>query len=69
MILYLEGVFEVRSTHGDTHLGGEDFDNRMINFFTLVRNDTISVADMFRCLNVNQSWIKATGCLLPMPHH
>jgi L1 cell adhesion molecule like protein len=27
------GVFEVRATAGDTHLGGEDFDNRMVNFF------------------------------------
>ncbi|KAL3857913.1 hypothetical protein ACJMK2_012538 [Sinanodonta woodiana] len=26
-------LFEVRSTAGDTHLGGEDFDNRMVNFF------------------------------------
>lgn len=28
-----DGVFEVRSTNGDTHLGGEDFDNRIVNFF------------------------------------
>ncbi|XP_033126365.1 heat shock 70 kDa protein IV-like [Anneissia japonica] len=26
-----EGVFEVRSTAGDTHLGGEDFDNRLVD--------------------------------------
>ncbi|UYV74058.1 hypothetical protein LAZ67_11001992 [Cordylochernes scorpioides] len=26
-------IFEVRATAGDTHLGGEDFDNRMVNFF------------------------------------
>lgn len=26
-----DGVFEVKSTHGDTHLGGEDFDNRIVN--------------------------------------
>ncbi|PRQ59124.1 putative Heat shock protein 70 family [Rosa chinensis] len=25
-------VFEVKATAGDTHLGGEDFDNRMVNF-------------------------------------
>jgi len=25
-----DGIFEVKSTSGDTHLGGEDFDNRMI---------------------------------------
>ena len=26
-------MFEVRSTAGDTHLGGEDFDNRLVNHF------------------------------------
>ena len=26
-------VFEVKSTAGDTHLGGEDFDNRMVDYF------------------------------------
>jgi len=26
-----EGVFEVKATNGDTHLGGEDFDNVIIN--------------------------------------
>jgi len=28
-----EGVFEVKSTNGDTHLGGEDFDLRIIDYF------------------------------------
>lgn len=28
-----DGVFEVKSTHGDTHLGGEDFDNKIVNHF------------------------------------
>ena len=28
-----DGVFEVLSTNGDTHLGGEDFDNRIIEYF------------------------------------
>jgi len=28
-----EGIFEVKSTAGDTHLGGEDFDNRMVDHF------------------------------------
>ena len=27
------GIFEVKSTSGNTHLGGEDFDNRMVNHF------------------------------------
>ena len=29
-----DGVFEVKATAGDTHLGGEDFDNRLVNHFT-----------------------------------
>merc|ERR1712202_12203 len=28
-----DGIFEVKSTAGDTHLGGEDFDNRMVEHF------------------------------------
>lgn len=27
-----DGVFEVKSTNGDTHLGGEDFDNLIVNY-------------------------------------
>lgn len=34
-----DGVFEVRSTNGDTHLGGEDFDNRIVNHFLEVFNN------------------------------
>lgn len=29
------GIFEVRATAGDTHLGGEDFDNRMVQHFVV----------------------------------
>jgi len=29
-----DGVFEVKATAGDTHLGGEDFDARMMEYFT-----------------------------------
>ena len=28
-----EGIFEVKSTAGDTHLGGEDFDNKVVDHF------------------------------------
>ena len=28
-----EGIFEVKATAGDTHLGGEDFDNRLVGYF------------------------------------
>ncbi|MCD7449787.1 Heat shock cognate 70 kDa [Datura stramonium] len=30
-----EGIFEVKSTAGDTHLGGEDFDNKLVSHFVL----------------------------------
>jgi L1 cell adhesion molecule like protein len=28
-----EGFFEVKATGGNTHLGGEDFDNRLVDYF------------------------------------
>ena len=30
-----DGIFEVLSTAGDTHLGGEDFDNKIVDYFCL----------------------------------
>jgi len=36
-----DGVFEVKSTNGDTHLGGEDFDNCIVNhFLDIFKNDS-----------------------------
>jgi len=38
-----DGIFEVKSTAGDTHLGGEDFDNRMVcDFFDVFLTENIS---------------------------
>ena len=31
-------ILQVKATAGDTHLGGEDFDNRMVNHFAQVCN-------------------------------
>ena len=28
-----DGIFEVKATAGHTHLGGEDFDNLLLNYF------------------------------------
>ena len=37
LILSIDGgVFEVKATAGDTHLGGEDFNNRLVNHFVQV---------------------------------
>ncbi|CAF0789692.1 unnamed protein product [Rotaria sp. Silwood1] len=33
VLIIEDGIYEVKSTTGDTHLGGEDFDNRMITYF------------------------------------
>ena len=33
ILIIEEGIFEVKAVAGDTHLGGEDFDNRMVNHF------------------------------------
>lgn len=41
------GVFEVRATAGDTHLGGEDFDNRLVKHFLneFKRKNQIEITD------------------------
>ncbi|XP_073120924.1 heat shock cognate 70 kDa protein-like [Henckelia pumila] len=33
LLTMTDGVIKVKSIAGDTHLGGEDFDNRMVNYF------------------------------------
>lgn len=33
-----DGVFEVLSTAGDTHLGGEDFDQQVVDYFVAKYN-------------------------------
>ncbi|KAJ3704538.1 hypothetical protein LUZ61_008243 [Rhynchospora tenuis] len=33
LLAVMNGVFEVKATAGDTHLGGEDFDDRLVNHF------------------------------------
>ncbi|KAF9283566.1 70-kilodalton heat shock protein [Mortierella antarctica] len=35
LLVMEQGIFEVKATAGDTHLGGEDFDNRLVNHFAL----------------------------------
>lgn len=38
-----KGVFEVKSTNGDTFLGGEDFDNTLVNFMAAEFKKEVSV--------------------------
>ena len=47
-----DGVFEVKSTNGDTHLGGDDFDQRVIDFLAdefKSRKGLIYVKTQWRC--------------------
>jgi heat shock protein 1/8 len=34
LLMIQDGVFEVKAVSGDTHLGGEDFDNEMVEYFS-----------------------------------
>ncbi|EQD70761.1 Heat shock protein 70, partial [mine drainage metagenome] len=38
-----EGVFEVKSTHGDTHLGGDDWDDAVMQWLIKTFKDTEGV--------------------------
>ena len=38
-----DGVFEVKSTHGDTHLGGDDWDNAVMQYLIKTFKDTEGV--------------------------
>lgn len=46
------GVFEVLSTNGDTHLGGEDFDQRVMQYFIklLKKRDNVDISGDKRAL-------------------
>jgi L1 cell adhesion molecule like protein len=47
-----DGIFEVKATSGDTHLGGEDFDNRMVNFLVdqFKKKTTLDMTDNPRAM-------------------
>jgi heat shock 70kDa protein 1/2/6/8 len=47
-----DGVFEVKSTAGDTHLGGEDFDNILMKYFIdeFKRKHKVDISDNKRSL-------------------
>ena len=47
-----EGVFEVLATNGDTHLGGEDFDQRLMQHFIKIvkKKSNIDLSDNQRAI-------------------
>ena len=34
IVTIIDGTFHVRASHGDSHLGGEDFDRKLFDYFT-----------------------------------
>ena len=59
-----DGVFEVLSTSGDTHLGGDDFDKRIVDFMAedFKRSEGL---DLRKDRQVGLSWPRASTCLEP----
>jgi hypothetical protein len=61
------GIFEVKATAGDTHLGGEDFDNRMVCLLHCTVLHCITcppgVVMSWRCCNEHDAAVVvASGC-------
>ena len=55
-----DGVFEVKSTNGDTFLGGEDFDIRLVNLWPTFKRRPSSIAkDRLRLQRLKESAEKA----------
>lgn len=52
ILLIADGIFEVKSTAGDTHLGGEDIDNRMVQYYLeeFKRRNKIDISSNKRAL-------------------
>ncbi|CAN6710293.1 unnamed protein product [Malus baccata var. baccata] len=52
LLTIADSVFEVKATAGDTHLGGEDFDNRMVNHCAaqFKRKHNVDVGGNFKAL-------------------
>lgn len=65
-----DGVFEVLSTSGDTHLGGDDFDKRIVDFMAedFKRNEGIDLRKDRQVLPLlSLTLIPAAICLLAKP--
>merc|ERR1712199_57866 len=51
-----DGIFEVKATAGDTHLGGEDFDHNMVQHFT---QEFIEIDALFEGIDFNSTIARA----------
>jgi len=61
-----DGIFEVKATAGDTHLGGEDFDNRLVTHFVqeFKRKNKKDISDNPRALRRLRTACERAKCTL-----
>ena len=64
------GVFEVLATNGDTHLGGEDFDQRVMQYFIkmLKKRDNLDIASDKRALQKLRREVERVKRTYNTPH-
>jgi len=65
-----DGIFEVKATNGDTHLGGEDFDNVLVDYcLTLFKNKTgIDIRGNARAMRRLRTQCEKTKRILSAAH-
>jgi len=65
-----DGIFEVKATNGHTHLGGEDFDNVLVDFcITQFKNQTgIDIKDNARAMRRLRTQCEKTKRILSSAH-
>jgi len=71
------GVFEVKATNGDTFLGGEDFDNALLNYMVQqFKSDQVGKQILFSIHSsfvfMHIVWVFEKGCAcshVPHPEH
>jgi heat shock protein 1/8 len=61
-----EGVFEVQATSGDTHLGGEDFDNKLVEYCALefLKKEGIDIRSNARAMRRLRTQCEKAKCIL-----
>jgi len=66
-----DGIFEVKATNGHTHLGGEDFDNKIVEFCISEfkkRSGGIDIKNNKRALRRLRTHCEKAKCTLSSAH-
>ncbi len=65
-----DGIFEVKATNGDTHLGGEDFDNVFVEFCAadFKKKTQLSISADPKALRRLRTECEKVKCLLSSAH-